>query len=174
MYKDERETVFILGDSMVRNVNGFLITRNIGHKYLVKVRSFNGAKVRCMEDHSKPTVRNFNPKWIILHVGTNDLKLKKKAGRISKSIMELASSLKNNNTNVAVSFIVPRNDALSGKVAEVNNRLRIMCNERNFAFIDHSEYIQPDLHLNGGKLHLNRYGDILFSKKMSTFISQLC
>ena len=34
---NQKEKVFILGDSVVKNVNGFLLTRNLNHKCLVKV-----------------------------------------------------------------------------------------------------------------------------------------
>ena len=64
-----RNTVFILGDSIVKNVNGYLLTKKLRHKKLIKVRSFSGAKVSCMYDHVKPTSREFNPNHIILHVG---------------------------------------------------------------------------------------------------------
>ena len=64
------------------------------HKCLVKVRSFSSAKVRCMHDHVKPTVRDFNPDHIILHCETNDLNSERTANEIAKSIIELALSLK--------------------------------------------------------------------------------
>ena len=51
-----KKTVFILGDSMVKKLNGFLLTRKLNHKCLVKVRPFSSANVRCMYDHAKPTV----------------------------------------------------------------------------------------------------------------------
>ena len=51
-----KEAVFLLGDSMVKKVNGFLLTRSTNHKYLVKVRSFSSARVSCMNDHVKPTL----------------------------------------------------------------------------------------------------------------------
>ena len=74
---NQKEKVFILGDSMVKNVNGFLLTRNLNHKCLVKVRSFPRAKVRSLHDFVKPTIRDFNPNQIILYVGTNDLNSEK-------------------------------------------------------------------------------------------------
>ena len=80
---NSKETVFILGDSMVKKVNGFYLTRNIKHKFLVKVRPFSSAKTRCMYDHAKPTIRELNPEHIILHVGTNDLNTEKTASQIS-------------------------------------------------------------------------------------------
>ena len=50
-----KTNVCILGDSMVKKLNGYLLTRKIRHKHLVKVRSFSGAKINFMTDHVKPT-----------------------------------------------------------------------------------------------------------------------
>ena len=102
-----KESVFIMGGSMVKKVNGFYITRNIKHKYLVKVRSFSSAKRRCMYDHVKPSIREYNPEHVILHVGTNDLNSEKTASQIASSIIELAVSLKNDANTIHVSLIVP-------------------------------------------------------------------
>ena len=66
-----KETVFILGDSVVKKVNCFLLTRKLNYKCLVKVWPFNSAKIRCMHDHVKLTIRDFDPDNIILHCGTN-------------------------------------------------------------------------------------------------------
>ena len=63
------------------------------NKKLIKVRSFSGAKVSCMYDHVKPTIREFNPNHIILDVGTNELKSNKTASKISSSVIDLALSL---------------------------------------------------------------------------------
>ena len=46
-------TVFTLGDSIVKNVNGYLLTKKLRNKKLIKVRSFSGAKLNCMYDHVK-------------------------------------------------------------------------------------------------------------------------
>ena len=62
---------------MVKKVNGFYLTRNIKHKFLVKVRPFRSAKTRCMYDHVKPTIGELNPEHVIPHVGTNDLNTEK-------------------------------------------------------------------------------------------------
>ena len=60
-----RNTVFTFGDSL---------NKKMQNKKLIKVRLFSVAKVTCMYDHVKPTIREFNPNHIILHVGTNELK----------------------------------------------------------------------------------------------------
>ena len=67
-----------MGDSIVKKVNGFYLTKNIKHKILVKVRPFNSTKTRCMCDHAKPTITELNHEHIFLYFGTNDLNSEKK------------------------------------------------------------------------------------------------
>ena len=169
----QKETVFILGDSMVKKVNGFHLTKHIKHKYLVKVRPFNSAKVRCMHDHVKPTIRETNPEHIIIHVGTNDLNSEKTASEIANSIVDLANSIKNETNTIHVSLLVPRNDNLNNKANEVNNCLSNMCHQRGIKVISHTETIDPINHLNESLLHLNRYGAIEFSKNFKKFLCDL-
>ena len=113
--------MFILGDSIIKNANGYLLTKKLRHKKCIKVRSFSGAKVSCMYDHVKPTIREFNLNHIILHVGTNELKNSKTARQISRSVIGLALSLKSETKAVTISLIVPRKDNLNNKVQEVNS-----------------------------------------------------
>ena len=165
--------MFILGDSMVKKVNGFFLTKYIKHKYLVKVRSFSSAETRCMHDHVKPTIRDFNPEHIIIHVGTNDLNSEKTASQIASSIIELAASLKNETNKIYISLIVPRYDELNNKVNEVNIRLMNMCHTRNTGCINHSDTIDPEQHLDESNIHLNKYENIEFSKNFTNFLYDL-
>ena len=173
MPKRQKESVFILGDSMVKHINGFLITKTIGHKYLVKTRPFKGAKAICMYDHSRPTIREFDPEYIILAIGTNDLTTEKKSSEIAKSIIDLAASLKSNRNEIVISLIVPRGDALSSKASEVNDRLRHMCVNRDFQYIDHTDSIDVAKHLNDEGLHLNRFGSAVLAKNFANFLLDL-
>ena len=45
----------ILGDSILKNINSYLLTKKMQNEKLIKVRSFSRAKVICMYDHVKPT-----------------------------------------------------------------------------------------------------------------------
>ena len=172
LINNARNTVFILGDSIVKNVNGYLLTKKLRHKKLIKTRSFSGAKVSCMYDHVKPTIREFNPNHIILHVGTNELKSSKTASQISRSVIDLALSLKSEANAVTISLIVPRKDNLNNKAQEVNSRLINMCGERDIAFIDHTDTIDTERHLNESKVHLNKSGTIEFAKNVFEFLLQ--
>ena len=153
---------------MIKKLNGCFLTRKVRHKYLIKVRSFSGAKVSCMVDHVKPD----DKPDIILHVGTNDPRTEKTASQIAKSIMNLTTSLKNNGNSVIVSGIAPRFDNLNKKATEVNNSLVLMCVERNIPFISHSERIDCSKHLNESKLHLNFHGVKVFAENFSALLTK--
>ena len=107
---NSKETVFVLGDSMVKKVNGFYLAINVKHEFLVNVRPFSSAKTRHMYDHAKPTIRELNPEHIILHVGANDLNTEKTASQISNSILDVANSLKKETNTIQVSLIVLRSE----------------------------------------------------------------
>ena len=158
---------------MVKKVNVFSLTRNINHKYLVKVRYFSSVKVSCMNDHVKATLRDFNLEHIILHVGTNDLNTERTASQIAKSIVDLCQSLKTDTNTIRVSLIIPRYDNLHSKANELNCRLMDMYKERNIPYIDHTDTISPERHLTERNLHLNRYGILAFAKNFSKYLLEL-
>ena len=48
------KSIYILGDTMVKNVEGWKLRKSIRKDHNVYVRSFSGAKVKCMKDYVKP------------------------------------------------------------------------------------------------------------------------
>ena len=103
-----RKTAFIIGDSMVKKIDGYLLTSSINHRYIVKVRPFLSAKTTDMVDYIKQTQRDFNPGVYLIHVGTNDLFSNKSPEQISLDILNLSNSLNLDNNTAVVSSIVPR------------------------------------------------------------------
>ena len=82
-----KKSAFIVGDSMIKKVDGYLLTSSINHKYIVKVRPFVTAKTDDMYDHMKPTQRNFQPNVYISYAGTNDLAKNMTAERYPKRLL---------------------------------------------------------------------------------------
>ena len=154
---------------MVEKLNGYLLTKKVGHKDLAEGRSFLDTKISCMTDHVKPNLRNINPDHIVLHAGTNDLRTKNTARQIAKSTIDLAISLKNDGNTVTVSGIVRRFEELKNKANEVNRRLVLMCKERNISFLSHDKGIDRSKHLNESKLHLNSNDIKIFADNFSRF-----
>ena len=86
--------------------------------------------------------------------------------------MNLTISLKSNDSLVIVSGIVPRFDNLNNEATEVNNRLVLICAERNIPFISHIESIDSSKHLNDNKLYLS-FNDVkVFAEYFSAFLTK--
>ena len=82
----EQLTTLLIGDSMVKNIQGRKLGKAVGHRVVVKL--FSGANTRAMSDYLKPNLK-LNPDQVILHVGTNDLK-KKEPQEVAEAIVDLA------------------------------------------------------------------------------------
>ena len=137
-FKNKR--IYILGDSTINNLKGWEMFKKLKIAN-VYVKHFAGAKVRCMKDHNKPSLRE-KPGDIVLHVGTNDLVSDRPPDLIVKSIVDVASSMKNENHDVTVSNIIARADLIKEKANEVNDYLSKICMERNIYLIDHSKTLK--------------------------------
>ena len=148
---------------MIKHLNGWDMSKK-AHKSECKIyeKSFASAKTSCMKDYVKPSLRS-TPNHFVLHVGTNDLNSNQTWEVIPKEIIDLATSLNNNQHDVSVSNIIlgTDNSKLNAKRFESNYILSEWCQERNSYLIDLSKKINPN-HLNKGKLHLNKNGSKYF------------
>ena len=70
---NNKKFAFIFGDSIVKNLNDFLIMTTNNNKRVVTTRPYSSMKVYCLYDHVKPSLRAVNLDNIILHVRTGDL-----------------------------------------------------------------------------------------------------
>ena len=77
----------------------------------------------------KPSIRENNPDHIIFHVGANDVPSDKTPQAIAQSIVDLVKSVTNDNLQVTVFSIVPRNDQWSKKANEINKFLLNLCKD---------------------------------------------
>ena len=158
---EERRAIFIVGDSMVKELKGFELSKSIGHKKLVKVRSHPGATIRCLTDHLQPIIRNKDAEHILLHIGTNDLKLEKTPVQICHEIINLAAAIRDKDFKVSVSGIIQRNDHLNNKHLLVNDSLKEICGIVGIPFVSNGT-IRPDFYLNASGLHLNKKDNNVF------------
>ena len=152
--------VFIVGDSMIKQINGHKISEKL-ENCKIFVRPCHGATIRCLEDHVK--VLPENPDETIFHIRTNDLPSGK------GNIINLAMSVKTQSRDVSISGIPVRKDKHQNKVQEINDQLRDLFQANNVNFIDHSKSIKPQ-HLNKSRLHLTRRGISILS---TTFVREI-
>ena len=132
-YHINKPLTVIVGDSMVKNVRGWHLS-NPKNKAIVK--SSSGATTEDMEDYLKPILRK-EPKNLILHVGTNDLKAMEPA-HLSNSIESLAINIEENspNTSMSISALLPRkHPQLSKNISLINNSLKSICCQHSWNFI---------------------------------------
>ena len=76
-----KKLIVILGDSMLKHLNGWEMTKKVKNDWKIFVKYFSDATTNYMEDYIKPSLRK-DLNHIILHVGTNNLIL----GRTSQDI----------------------------------------------------------------------------------------
>ena len=150
---------------MVKESNGFELSKSIKHKYSVRVTFHPSAKASCINDHIKPVIRSQEADHIILHTGTNDLSSDKTPVQICKNIVNLAVSIKDKDKKVTISEIVERNDALNEKVVLVNEYLSKICKAIGLPIIKRHN-INPDFYSNQNKLHLNKKGNTILCNKL--------
>ena len=112
----KEKRVFILGDSILKHVNGYGITKKLDN-CKVYVKSFSEAKIKCMEDYAQLTIRT-NPDHIVIRVGTNNLSSKKVSAEISSTIVDLALKLKSDTCQVSVSNLTTGNNQYRKKALE--------------------------------------------------------
>ena len=156
------KSVVILGDSMVKHLNGWEMSKKVKN-FKEYVRSFPNAKVQCMDDYKKPSIGD-KPDHFMVHVGINDLNSEVSSKSIAELIVDLATSLKTETNNASVSSILLRTDnsLLNQKGYEVNSHLKDLCEERNLYLIDNTKKFRS-YRLNKGKLHLNMKGSKLLN-----------
>ena len=143
---DGKPTIVTVGDSIVKDVKGWLMSRD----KRVKVDSFSGANMEDVEDFITPIMRRKSDE-IILYVGTNNLQ-NRSPGMIADNILTLAQKIENHGIRSAISLITFRNDDLWEKAKVVNN---ILLSESSNV-IEHTNITGS--HLNRSNLHLNRRG----------------
>ena len=174
---NKKNYAFIIGDSMVKDVDGYLLTGSIKRKFIMKVRPFSSARTVDMQVYIKSTKCDFDPSLYLLHVGTNDLLLEDTPEAISKRIIATAESLKKEHDEVAISDIVARGDDLKEKGKTLSNILIEECKRKNIPIINLSNIdillIVPQRHLNRSRLHFNSYGRSIFVKNIREFMNNL-
>lgn len=159
----EETTTLLIGDSLVKNIQGWYLGKEVGHKVIVK--PFPGANTRAMEHYMKPPLE-LKPQRVVLHIGTNDLKAKA-PHQVADAIVDLARQVENtSDAEVVISELVCRGDKYNDAVKEVNKRLKKFCNQNQWVLIQHTNI--TDKGLNRGGLHLNAEGNKRFFKNFKS------
>ena len=115
-----KKEVFILGDSMIKYVNGREVSRNDS----VKLRSHPGATTDDFIDYVWPTVRK-KPNLIIIHSETNDIQSNVNTlQKIRKVISSVKECDTDDNIKIVLSSIIHWSDHdCEDKINETNRKI---------------------------------------------------
>ena len=143
--------VFIVGYSVIKNINGTGISRT----NTVKMRPHPGATTADICDYIKPELRH-KPDIIMIHCGTNDIGNEiNTVKKIKKLVKEIDEYDKQNPPKVVISSLIKRYDKdFNDDIANISEKLQRFCNGKDLSFIDNNNIDRSCL--NKGKLHLNR------------------
>ena len=138
----------------------------------VYVECFPGATVDDMNSYIVPSMKH-GPEAVVIHAGTNNLSPQKSPLEIAQEILDLASSLQNDNNEIIISSIIGRGDRFQAKATAVNLHLYKLCVDGNFTYLDNSnirlEHLQKVGHW--GNIQLNDKGTNIFKQYLVDILS---
>ena len=167
--KRRKRNITVIGDSMIKDIEGFKMRNGMNSYEKVFVKPFSGATISCMHDYIKPTLKH-NPDVILLHVGTNDLRSSKSAEDIANELINLSTSIKTEENEIIISNIILRNDSLNNKGQQVNTILKESCQNNNLIYCDNSGIIKS-YHINSSGLHLKINGTTALANNFLKYIN---
>ena len=163
------DSVTILGDSMLKQLDVNRVRRSIDSNKRVIIRTFSVATIEDMKHYVERTLKR-NPKAIIIHAGTNNIPRDRPEEIVSK-LNDLGQHIEfNSKCRVIISSLITRsNDNLNTKITTTNNLLANLCSKNNWLFINHININKS--HLNASGLHLNTRGTFTLAKNLSDCIN---
>ena len=159
----------VFGDSILRHMKGKAITEELksGRVY---VKAFPGANCNQLSHYITPNLTEQNPDAVIIHVGTNDLKIRqgqqKSNEAIANDIINIGKQCKQHGVNdVFISGITYRKGFhLMKKVHEVNDIVQNLCLLEDLHFISNNNIREQHLWQDG--IHLSESGVTVLSNNM--------
>jgi lysophospholipase L1-like esterase len=166
--QSQEKAVLVIGDSMVKHIDGNKIGRAARGKTIS--HSYSGATVNQLankfdENHAEKEQYN----TIILHVGTNDL-VREEPKKVAADMENLINKAKAHTNKLAVSGVIKRYDGKvnNHKIDQYNKLANDLCSKHKITFINNS-CIGKSL-LNRSNLDLNRDGDKALGSSFCTYL----
>ena len=168
MLGKDQEKVFIVGDSMIKNITGMGISR----ENIIKMRNHPGATTIDICDYIKPELCQ-KPDVIIVHCGTNDFRNNiNTVKKIKKLVKDIEENNHGNIPQVVISSIIKRYDQdYNEEIQSINDKLQRICTRKGLPFIDNNNIDKSCM--NKGKLHLNRRGSFFLANNFKKFVNAL-
>jgi lysophospholipase L1-like esterase len=144
-------------------------------------RGFGGSTLEDALYYFDRMVVKYQPSWIFLYEGDNDLAKDQSPEFIEKEFIEFSNRVKNQLPKTKIVFVAARPSiarvAMVDKQKDLNSRIeRFVKGKKNLFYLDmHSPFYLADGSLMqdifvSDKLHLNEKGYVIFASKIRTFI----
>ena len=168
MHGKGQKKVFIIGDSMIKNITGMGISR----ENIIKMRPHPGATTIDICDYIKPELRQ-KLDVVIVHCGTNDIPNNiNTVKKIKKLVKEIEENNHENIPQVVISSIIKRYDQdYNEEIQSINDKLQRFCTSKGLSFIDNKNI--DKLCLNKRKHHLNRRDSSFLFHNFKKFVNAL-
>ena len=157
-----KKDIIIVGDSMMKHVNGSEVSRDDS----VKNRCHPGATTDDIIDYVRPTARK-KPDMIIFHTGNNGVRSKVNTLQKVKEVITTIKEIDvNNKIQIVFSSVTHLDDRdFEEEIKEINKKLENLCKGKGIKFINNNDI--DGSCLNRSKLHLNKSGTVLLIKHFS-------
>jgi len=144
-------------------------------------RGFGGSTLEDALYYFDRMVVKYQPSWIFLYEGDNDLAKDQSPEFIEKEFIEFSNRVKNQLPKTKIVFVAARPSiarvAMVDKQKDLNSRIeQFVKGKKNLFYLDmHSPFYLADGSLMqdifvSDKLHLNEKGYVIFASKIRTFI----
>ena len=158
----KEKSVIILGDSIVKHLNGYQISWKLSSKCKVYVRNFPGAKTRCMTIWSHRCVKTLTTLFLTWE---QIIWIPKNLQNLLLNRLPILNLTKKREHDVSISNIIVRTDnqELKEKALTVNKELPEICRERSLYFIDNLTHFSPVSHFYSSWKRQKTFGFLTFS-----------
>ena len=119
--KANRDLVIIVGDSMIKHVNG----RELSRSHTIKVRYNPGASTHDLSDYVKPAMRK-KLKALVIHRGTNNIQQEINTMKMVKKLVKVIKEKDpEKETEIIFSRLIQREDHdFRDQIEEINVKLK--------------------------------------------------
>ena len=160
--KTNKDSVIIVGGSMIKHVNG----RDISCSHTVKVRPNPGASTHDLMEYVKPAMRKkTNP--LVIHTGTNNIQQEINTVKMVKKLVNVIKEIDSEKeTEIIFSGLIQREDQdFRDQIEQFNGKLKRYCESKSYRFVENSK--NDGGFLNRSKLNLNKKSKVLLSRNIA-------
>ena len=162
---EKRMKLYILSDSMLNQMD----EKRLSKKLDVKVHCHGGCTVTCMYTHLAPVVK-LKPKFILLHIGTNDC-VDKTSDEVLYEINQLTGYINEilPTSKVIVSLPTMRTDCK--RTNQIIKNFNLKLTRQGYTYLENANINES--HLSNKGLHFNGHGIRKMASNIISLIKRL-